>query len=103
MSRIRCIWIAVSGRFVQIAAGIQAFIIMEPKRRTMEIIRTRLTNKVDHRAGITAELRKKLVGSNTNFLEGVRIVQRNLTAGNARVVDVLLVDHEIVRSEPSAV
>src|SRR5687767_11960473 len=94
---IRCARIAEAGRLVEVAARVQLVIVVEDKGRTVKIITSGFTDKIDDRSRIPAIFSEKLVGHDSGFLNGIRIVQRYLASRNTWVVDVLTVDHKVVR------
>src|SRR5688572_1616458 len=93
---IRCARIAEAGRLVEVAARVQLVIVVEDKGRTVKIITSGFTDKINDRSRISAVFCEKLVGYYPGFLNGIRIVKRYLASRNAGIVDILAVDHEVV-------
>ena len=69
----------------------------------MILIAAAAGNRVEDGAGIAAVLGAELVSYQPDFLNRVRIVQRDRRTGNTEVVVVLTVDHEVVVTRASAV
>ena len=76
---------------------------MKPKSRTVEAVTPTPGHNVHDRAPSAPVFGRELVRNQPYFLYDVGIVNRLRAAGNPRFVDVLAVDHEIVRAEPHAV
>src|SRR6185503_18148275 len=60
-------------------------------------------NGVEYRAAVAAVLGTELVGDQPYFLNQVGVVELNHTAADAKVVVVLAVEQEVVRTQPAAV
>lgn len=84
-----------SRRLIEIAAGVEAVVVVAPEQAAVERVGAALRHHVHDRAGRAAVLRGKLVGHQPNLLDDVGVVHRLLAPGDARVVDVLAVDHDV--------
>ena len=91
------------GRLVEIGARVQALVVAEHEAAATELIGAALGRDIHDRAGGPAELGRELVRDQPHFLHDVRVVDLLLTAGDARIVAVLAVDHEVVRANAHAV
>ena len=69
----------------------------------MKAVRSAFRNDVHHRAGRAAVLGRKLIRDEAYFLDDIWIVDGLLPAGDARIVAVLAIDHEVVGSDPHAI
>ena len=91
------------GALVQIVRCVQALVVDERECGPLEHVRPVPGDHVDDGAGGAAELRRELIGDEPHFLDGVRVIELLLPAGDARIVAVLAVDHEVVRAQAHAV
>ena len=69
----------------------------------MIVVGARFGNDVQYRARVAAILGEELVGDQANFLDDVRVVNGLLAARDAGVIDVLAINHEVVRTRAPAV
>ena len=92
-----------AGPLVEIAARVQVVVVVEPERGSAEVVRAVLGDDIHHRARRAAVLRRKLVGDQPDLLDDVSVVNRLLATGDAGIVAVLTIDHDVVRPQPRAV
>jgi hypothetical protein len=69
----------------------------------VKIVGARFADEIYDRTRVSAIFGKKLVRNDADLTYRVRIIQRDLAARNARIVDVLAVKHEVVRAKPATV
>jgi len=69
----------------------------------MVLVRAALGDDTEHRARVAAKFGGELISHQADFLHQVWIVERLLATRHARVVDVLAVQHEVVRTHAAAV
>ena len=101
-SRIR-IAETIRAGFLHVATCIQRVVIVKPETRAVILVRTTTRDRVENGARVAAVLGTELIGDESHFLYRVRIVQWNRRAGDAKVVVVLTIDHEVVRTNSAAV
>ena len=82
--------------FLYVATRVQSVVVVKPEAGTVILVRTTARDRIEHRARVATILSAELVGYESDFLNRVRIVQRNRRSGNTKVVVVLTVDHEVV-------
>ena len=90
------VWIAESTRLLRVATGIQRVVVVKPEAGTVILVRATARNRIEHRARVATILSAELVCDEPDFLNGVGIIQRDRRTGDAEVVIVLAVDHEVV-------
>jgi len=98
MRRIGVVRIAetIRARFLYVAARVQRVVVVKPEAGAVILVRATARDRIEHRARVATVLGAELVGNESDFLNRVRIVQRDRRSGNTEVVVVLTIDHEVV-------
>ena len=98
MRRIRVVGIAETIRacFLHVAARVQRVVVVKPETGAVILVRATARDRIEHSARVTTIFSAELVCDESDFLNRVRIVQRDRRSGNTEVVVVLTVDHEVV-------
>ena len=98
MRWIGVVWIAETIRagFLHVATRIQRVIVVKPEARAVKLVRATARDRIEHRARVATILGAELVSDESDFLNRVRIVQRDRRSGNTEIVVILTIDHEIV-------
>ena len=98
MRWIRVVRIAETIRagFLCVATGVQSVVVVKPEAGAVILVRPTTRDRIEHRARVATILRAELVSDESDFLNRVRIIQRDRRAGDTEVVVVLTVDHEVV-------
>ena len=86
----------IRARLLCVATRVQSVVVVKPEARAVILVRTTARDRIEHRARVATILSAELVGDESDFLNRIRIVQRDRRSGNTEVVVVLTVDHEIV-------
>src|SRR5689334_19382414 len=93
----------VRAGFLHVATRIQRVVIMKPEAGAVILVRATARDRIEYRARVATILSAELICHQSHFLNRVRIVQGDRRSGNAEVVVVLTVDHEVVRTRAAAV
>ena len=81
---------------IEVPAGVEIVAAMELEQRSAEAVGAGFRDRVDHRAGVTAELRAERVGQHLELAD--RLDAKDVAGGAARLVE-LIVQHGAVDRE----
>src|SRR4030095_10233135 len=84
-------------------ASIQGIVVVKPESGTVKRIRTAAGNRIEDGAGVATVLGAELIRNESHFLDEIRIVQWYGRTSDTKVVVVLTIDHEVIRTYSSAI
>src|SRR5262249_182455 len=88
---------------VQIAAGVEDIIIVEPVGRPVKMVRTTFCDHIDYRPGGMAVFGGKLIGNEPNLLHHLRAIHPLLAPGGKGSVRILPVNDEVITARPDTI